>query len=68
SSSESPLWLTGGSYGPEGGVAVTVVLIASTLIIWRAKWLYVSVEMKQVLEPQSIAPDESIKLGLQEIE
>jgi uncharacterized protein len=32
-----PDWLTGGSYGIEGGAACTVALMISTLIIWRAK-------------------------------
>ena len=32
-------WLTGGDYGPEGGVAAGIVLIAATLIIfkWNAR-------------------------------
>jgi membrane protease YdiL (CAAX protease family) len=29
-----PAWLTGGSYGMEGGVATTIALIASTVAIW----------------------------------
>src|SRR5581483_7494624 len=37
--SESPVWLTGGSYGCEGGAAATVVLLIATAIIWRARWL-----------------------------
>jgi membrane protease YdiL (CAAX protease family) len=32
-----PDWLTGGSYGIEGGAACTVALLISTLVIWRAK-------------------------------
>jgi hypothetical protein len=32
-----PDWLTGGSYGIEGGAACTVVLIVSTIVIWRTK-------------------------------
>jgi membrane protease YdiL (CAAX protease family) len=39
STSESPIWLTGGTYGCEGGAAATIVLIAATFIISRAKWL-----------------------------
>ncbi len=30
-----PTWLTGGSYGPEGGVLVTAVLIGASLWLWR---------------------------------
>jgi len=32
-----PDWLTGGSYGIEGGAACTVALLISTLVIWRVK-------------------------------
>lgn len=34
-----PEWLTGGAFGPEGGAAATVVLIAGSIIIWRAPWI-----------------------------
>ena len=30
-----PNWLTGGAYGIEGGVACTVALIISTIVVWR---------------------------------
>jgi len=32
-----PDWLTGGSYGIEGGAACTIALLISTLVIWRTK-------------------------------
>ena len=32
-----PDWLTGGSYGIEGGAACTVALVISTIVIWRVK-------------------------------
>jgi membrane protease YdiL (CAAX protease family) len=32
-----PDWLTGGTYGIEGGAACTVALLISTAIIWRTK-------------------------------
>jgi membrane protease YdiL (CAAX protease family) len=32
-----PKWLTGGSYGIEGGVAGTVALVVSTVFIWRTR-------------------------------
>jgi membrane protease YdiL (CAAX protease family) len=37
STSDDPAWLTGGSYGCEGGAAATVVIIVATILIWRAK-------------------------------
>jgi uncharacterized protein len=39
STSENPIWLTGGSYGCEGGAAATVVIIIATLLIWRTNRL-----------------------------
>ncbi len=45
STCDAPLWLTGGSYGPEGGAAATIFIIASTVLIWRAKWLGISPEV-----------------------
>lgn len=32
-----PAWLTGGSYGIEGGVAATIALAAFTLFTWRTR-------------------------------
>lgn len=31
-----PAWLTGGTFGPEGGALATIVLVAGTLLIWYA--------------------------------
>jgi membrane protease YdiL (CAAX protease family) len=40
-----PAWLTGGSYGLEGGIASTIALIASTLVIWRTGFVEATPEM-----------------------
>ena len=40
-----PAWLTGGSYGLEGGIACTIALIASTLVIWRTGFVEATPEM-----------------------
>ena len=32
-----PAWLTGGSYGIEGGAACTVALILATVFVWRTR-------------------------------
>ncbi|HKX28795.1 MAG TPA: type II CAAX endopeptidase family protein [Blastocatellia bacterium] len=56
STSEDPVWLTGGSYGCEGGAAATAVLIAAAVWIWRAKWL------KDSTEPQTI-PEGRFEIG-----
>ena len=63
-SSGDPVWLTGGNYGSEGGVAATVVLIIAILVIWRAKWLSVSPEMNAALFERAPATETSISLGL----
>jgi membrane protease YdiL (CAAX protease family) len=41
-----PAWLTGGSYGIEGGVACTITLIVSTLFILRTRLVSATPEMK----------------------
>jgi hypothetical protein len=40
-----PEWVTGGSYGPEGGVLATALLGVTTFVIWRAHWLTSSTEV-----------------------
>ena len=40
-----PMWISGGSYGPEAGIAATVALILSTLAIWKSGLFTTSVEM-----------------------
>jgi membrane protease YdiL (CAAX protease family) len=44
-SGDGPVWLTGGSYGSEGGAAATVALTIAIAVIWRARWLRVSPEL-----------------------
>ena len=41
----APAWISGGNYGPEGGVAATVALILSTLAIWKSGLYAPSEEM-----------------------
>jgi uncharacterized protein len=63
-SSDGPIWLTGGSYGSEGGAAATVVLIIATIVIWRARWLRVSPEMSATLSESAPDREAPINLGL----
>jgi membrane protease YdiL (CAAX protease family) len=42
---EEPAWFSGGSYGPEGGLAATVALVISTLVIWKVGLFSASEEM-----------------------
>lgn len=41
----SPVWLSGGEYGPEAGLACTIVLIVSTLAIWKSRLFAPAEEM-----------------------
>ena len=41
-----PAWLTGGSYGIEGGVACTIALVISTVFIWRTRLVSPAPDMK----------------------
>jgi membrane protease YdiL (CAAX protease family) len=42
-----PAWLTGGSYGIEGGAACTFALALATAFVWRAKFLKADEELKR---------------------
>lgn len=61
-----PVWLTGGSYGSEGGAAATIVLIIAIVVVWRAKWLSVSPEMNAALSMHITGSESSINLGLRD--
>jgi len=41
-----PAWLTGGSYGLEGGAACTIALVLSTIYIWRTSLVKATSEME----------------------
>lgn len=45
-----PTWVSGGSYGPEAGVAATIALILSTLAIWKSGLFTASEEMRVALQ------------------
>lgn len=44
-----PAWLTGGHYGPEGGIVVTIVCTAAIAALWYAPLLTPSQAMQKVL-------------------
>ena len=52
-SDSGPEWLTGGSYGPEGGVAAAAILIIATILIWQTRWLSVAEQTPETLTPQA---------------
>jgi hypothetical protein len=51
-----PIMVSGGDYGPEGGIAATVVLLLSTLLIWKSGWFSVSDDMAQAIKHGSPEP------------
>lgn len=48
-----PAWLTGGSYGIEGGVACTIALLLSTLFIWRTPIVCATREMLRLTDREN---------------
>jgi membrane protease YdiL (CAAX protease family) len=48
-----PAWLTGGSYGIEGGVACTIALVAVTLFIWRTRLVSATLELKKLTSEEN---------------
>ncbi len=48
-----PAWLTGGSYGIEGGVACTIALIVSTVFIWRMRFVSATPEMNELTSKEN---------------
>jgi membrane protease YdiL (CAAX protease family) len=50
-----PAWLTGGSYGIEGGLACTVTLLISTIFIWRTRLISATPEMKALTSQENPA-------------
>lgn len=63
----NPAWLSGGSFGPEGGAAATLALILSTLVVWKSGLFKPSQEMLDITRhgkrtkepaPSIIASDE----------
>jgi membrane protease YdiL (CAAX protease family) len=47
-----PAWLTGGSYGIEGGAACTVALIIATVFVWRTNALTADPELKKFTDDE----------------
>lgn len=51
-----PAWLTGGSYGIEGGAACTVTLLLSTLFVWRTRLVAATPEMLALTSAENPTP------------
>jgi membrane protease YdiL (CAAX protease family) len=46
---QGPIWLTGGDYGPEGGLLATGAIVIGTMYVSLAKSIYTSEEMKALV-------------------
>ena len=55
-----PFWLTGGSYGIEGGVACTVSLALFTFFLWRTPWLSATPELKKLTSEENPATPSTV--------
>lgn len=51
-----PAWLTGGSYGIEGGLACTIALVVSTIFIWRTRLVRPTPEMEMLSSQENPLP------------
>jgi membrane protease YdiL (CAAX protease family) len=61
---EGAAWLTGGAYGPEGGLLATVAIVAGTLYVLFTKRIYLTEEMRHLVFGPP-APDVALSsLGL----
>ena len=50
---EGPAWLTGGSYGIEGGLACTIAMSLFTVFLWRTSWIKATPELKQLTSEEN---------------
>ena len=55
-----PKWLTGGSYGIEGGVACTIALTLFTVFLWKTRWLSATPELQQMTSEENPATSEPV--------
>ena len=50
-----PFWLTGGSYGVEGGLAGTISLLLLTIFVWRTSWVSATPELLKITSEENPA-------------
>lgn len=55
-----PFWLTGGSYGIEGGAACTVALVLFTIFIWRTSLISATPELMKLTSEENPATPASV--------
>ncbi len=59
-SDTGPAWLTGGSYGIEGGLACTIALALFTLFLWRTSWVSATPDLLKLTSEENPATSESV--------
>lgn len=59
-SDTGPAWLTGGSYGIEGGLACTIALALFTLFLWRTSWVSATPDLLKLTSEENPATPESV--------
>jgi CAAX protease family protein len=57
-----PSWLTGGSYGIEGGIAGTIALALATLVIWRIRLVSPTEEMLRLTSNENPVREERLSI------
>ena len=57
-----PAWLTGGTYGIEGGIAGTVALVVSTLFIWRTRLVSPTPELLKLTSEENPVTPSSVSV------
>ncbi|MEP6743274.1 MAG: CPBP family intramembrane glutamic endopeptidase [bacterium] len=57
-----PAWLTGGSYGIEGGLAGTIALAVSTIFIWRMRFVSATPEMERLTSNENPVANEPVSI------
>ena len=55
-----PAWLTGGTYGIEGGVACTISLALFTLFLWRTSWISATPELMKLTSEENPATPRAV--------
>ena len=59
-SDTGPLWLTGGNYGIEGGLACTIALALCTLFLWRTSLISADPELLKLTSEENPVTDPSV--------
>jgi len=59
-SDTGPLWLTGGSYGIEGGLGATIALALCTLFLWRTSIISADPELKKLTSEENLVTHPSV--------